>query len=117
MVLAKLEDFANRSGYTAQYRPVNGLSRKLNNAHSIGYLSRRPFITVIGWVKQMFTEYPGASHKGQHYGYGVVISRLKFVRLLYYQGGGVEGFSSSTQRYPGDRHCIFILSNLDSNKP
>jgi CubicO group peptidase (beta-lactamase class C family) len=67
--------------------------------------------------KQMFTEYPEATHEGQHYGYGVVISRLKFGRLLYYHGGGVEGFSSSIQRYPEDRVCIVILSNLDSYKP
>jgi hypothetical protein len=48
---------------------------------------------------------------------GVVISRLKFGRLLYYHGGGVEGFSSSIQRYPKDRVCIVVLSNFDSYKP
>jgi D-alanyl-D-alanine carboxypeptidase len=68
-------------------------------------------------LKQMFAEYPEATHEGQHYGYGVVISRLKFGRLLYYHGGGIEGFSSSIQRYPKDRVCIVILSNLDSYKP
>jgi D-alanyl-D-alanine carboxypeptidase len=68
-------------------------------------------------LKQMFTEYPEATHEGQHYGYGVVISRLKFGRLLYYHGGGVEGFTSVIQRYPNDRACIVILSNLDSYKP
>ena len=68
-------------------------------------------------LKQMFTEYPEAAHEGQHYGYGVVISRLKFGRLLYYHGGGVEGFSSSIQRYPEDRVCIITLSNFDSYKP
>ncbi len=70
-----------------------------------------------GSLKQMFTEYPEATHEAQHYGYGVVISHLKFGRLLYYHGGGVEGFSSSIQRYPEDRVCIVILSNLDSYKP
>jgi CubicO group peptidase (beta-lactamase class C family) len=68
-------------------------------------------------LKQMFTEYPEATHEGQHYGYGVVISRLKFGRLLYYHGGGVQGFSSVIQRYPNDRVCIVILSNFDSSKP
>jgi len=68
-------------------------------------------------LKQMFTEYPEATHEGQHYGYGVVISRLKFGRLLYYHGGGVEGFSSSIQRYPNDRVCIVVLSNFGSYKP
>lgn len=68
-------------------------------------------------LKQMFTEYPEAAHEGQHYGYGIVISRLKFGKLLYYHGGGIEGFSSSIQRYPNDRVCIVVLSNLDSYKP
>jgi CubicO group peptidase (beta-lactamase class C family) len=68
-------------------------------------------------LKQMFTEYSEAVHEGQHYGYGVVISRLKFGKLLYYHGGGVDGFSSSIQRYPDERVCIVILSNLESYKP
>jgi D-alanyl-D-alanine carboxypeptidase len=68
-------------------------------------------------LKQMFTEYPEATHEGQHYGYGVVISRLKFGRLLYYHGGGVEGFSSVIQRYANDRVCIVVLSNLGSYQP
>ena len=68
-------------------------------------------------LKQMFTEYPEATYQGQNYGYGVVISRQKFGRLLYYHGGGVEGFSSSIQRYPNERVCIVVLSNLSSYKP
>jgi CubicO group peptidase (beta-lactamase class C family) len=68
-------------------------------------------------LKQMFTEYPEAKHEGQHYGYGIVISRLKFGKLLYYHGGGIEGFSSSMQRYPNDRVCIVVLSNVASYKP
>ena len=68
-------------------------------------------------LKEMFTEYPEAEHEGQHYGYGVVISRQKFGKLLYYHGGGTEGFSSSIQRYPQDQLCIIVLSNLDSVKP
>lgn len=67
--------------------------------------------------EQMFTEYTEAAHEGQHYGYGVVISHLKFGKLLYYHGGGVEGFSSVIQRYPRDRVCIVVLSNFDSYKP
>lgn len=67
--------------------------------------------------KQMFTEYPEATHEGQHYGYGVVISRLKFGRLLYYHGGGISGFASSLQRYPNDRVSIVILSNLETYQP
>src|SRR5262249_54494789 len=51
-------------------------------------------------LKQMFTEYPEAEHERQHHGYGVVISGQKFAKLLYYHGGGIEGFSSSIQRYP-----------------
>jgi CubicO group peptidase (beta-lactamase class C family) len=68
-------------------------------------------------LKQMFTEYPEATYQGLHYGYGVVISRLKFGKLLYYHGGGVEGFSSSIQRYPSERVSIVVLSNLASFKP
>lgn len=68
-------------------------------------------------LKQMFTEYPEATYQGQHYGYGVVINRQKFAKLLYYHGGGVNGFSSSIQRYPTERVCIVVLSNLSSYKP
>jgi CubicO group peptidase (beta-lactamase class C family) len=68
-------------------------------------------------LKQMFTEYSEAIYQGQHYGYGVVISRQKFGKLLYYHGGGVEGFSSSIQRYPSQQVCIVVLSNLESFKP
>jgi CubicO group peptidase (beta-lactamase class C family) len=68
-------------------------------------------------LKQMFSEYPEATYQGLHYGYGVVISRRMFGRLLYYHGGGVEGFSSSIQRYPSERVCIVVLSNLSSFKP
>jgi len=68
-------------------------------------------------LKQMFTPYPEAVHEKQHYGYGVVISEEKFGKLLYYHGGGVQGFSSSIQRYPKERVCIVVLSNIDSSKP
>ncbi|HEY2392223.1 MAG TPA: serine hydrolase domain-containing protein [Candidatus Angelobacter sp.] len=70
-----------------------------------------------GSLKQMFTLYPEAAYQGQHYGYGVVISELKFGKLLYYHGGGVDGFSSSIQRYPKERVCIVVLTNLGSLKP
>ena len=68
-------------------------------------------------LKEMFTEYPEATREGQHYGYGVVISRLKFGKLLYYHGGGITGFSTSIQRYPAERVCIVVLSNLEDYKP
>jgi CubicO group peptidase (beta-lactamase class C family) len=67
-------------------------------------------------LKRMFTEYPEAAHEGQHYGYGVVISRQKFGRLLYYHGGGVDGFSSVIQRYPEEQLSIVVISNLESYK-
>jgi CubicO group peptidase (beta-lactamase class C family) len=67
-------------------------------------------------MAQMFTPYPEANYQGQHYGYGVVITQ-KFGRLLYYHGGGVEGFSSSIQRYPKEKICIIVLSNLGTAKP
>lgn len=68
-------------------------------------------------LRRMFTEYPEATHQEQHYGYGVVISRQKFGKLLYYHGGGVEGFSSVIQRYPEEHLCIVVLSNLADYKP
>jgi CubicO group peptidase (beta-lactamase class C family) len=68
-------------------------------------------------LKQMFTPYPETAYQGQHYGYGVVISELKFGKLLYYHGGGVDGFSSSIQRYPKERVCIVVLTNVGSLKP
>jgi len=68
-------------------------------------------------LKQMFTPYPEAAYQGQHYGYGVVISEQKFGKLLYYHGGGVDGFSSSIQRYPKERVCVIVLTNLGSLKP
>jgi len=37
--------------------------------------------------------------------------------LLWYHGGGVLGFSSSIQRYPRERVCIIMLSNLGPSKP
>jgi hypothetical protein len=46
-----------------------------------------------------------------------VISRLKFGKLLYYHGGGIEAFSSGIHRYPDDRVCIAVLSNVASYKP
>jgi CubicO group peptidase (beta-lactamase class C family) len=80
-------------------------------------LARDGKLLAADSLKQMFNEYPEATNLGQHYGYGVVISRQKFGRLLYYHGGGVEGFSSSIQRYPKEGVCIIVLSNLSSYKP
>lgn len=80
-------------------------------------LAQEGKLLSAGSLKQMFTEYPEAASEGQHYGYGVVISRLKFGKLLYYHGGGIKGFSSSIQRYPEQRVCIVVLSNLSSYKP
>jgi CubicO group peptidase (beta-lactamase class C family) len=68
-------------------------------------------------LRRMFTPYPEATYQGQYYGYGVVISQEKFGKLLYYHGGGVQGFSSSIQRYPKERVCIIVLSNLDPSEP
>jgi CubicO group peptidase (beta-lactamase class C family) len=64
-------------------------------------------------LRQMFAVYPETTANGaQNYGYGVVISH-RFNRLLYYHGGGVDGFDSVIQRYPADKLCIVILENLD----
>ena len=51
-------------------------------------------------LAQMFAVYTETTaYGGQNYGYGVVLTH-KFSRLLYYHGGGVNGFESVIQRYP-----------------
>jgi CubicO group peptidase (beta-lactamase class C family) len=68
-------------------------------------------------LAQMFAVYSETTaYGGQNYGYGVVITH-RFGKLLYYHGGGVMGFESSIQRYPGERLCIVVLSNLDPSEP
>lgn len=66
-------------------------------------------------LRQMFAEYPETAYMQSHYGYGVVMT-TRFDRTLYYHGGGVTGFSSVIQRYPKERTCIVVLSNLDPVK-
>jgi CubicO group peptidase (beta-lactamase class C family) len=64
-------------------------------------------------LQQMFAVYPETTAYGeQNYGYGVVITH-RFGKLLYYHGGGWYGFSSIMQRYPTERVCIIVLSNLE----
>jgi CubicO group peptidase (beta-lactamase class C family) len=68
-------------------------------------------------LRQMFAVYPETTaYGGQNYGYGVVLTH-RFGKLLYYHGGGVDGFASAIQRYPTDRVCIVILENLDPATP
>jgi CubicO group peptidase (beta-lactamase class C family) len=68
-------------------------------------------------LRQMFAIYPETTAYGsQNYGYGVVLTH-RFGKLLYYHGGGVNGFESSIQRYPADGLCIVILANVDPAKP
>jgi CubicO group peptidase (beta-lactamase class C family) len=67
-------------------------------------------------LRQMFTVYPETSAYGSNYGYGVVLTH-RFGKLLYYHGGGVNGFSSVIQRYPADGLCIVILENVDPSEP
>lgn len=68
-------------------------------------------------LAQMFAVYTETTaYGGQNYGYGVVLTH-KFSRLLYYHGGGVNGFESVIQRYPADRLCLVILENLDPTQP
>jgi D-alanyl-D-alanine carboxypeptidase len=67
-------------------------------------------------TQQMFAKYPETLLQGMHYGYGVVIAE-RFGRLLYYHGGGVQGFETAIQRYPEEHLCIVVLENLDPTKP
>lgn len=67
-------------------------------------------------LRQMFSIYPATTgHDGQNYGYGVVITH-RFGKLMYYHGGGVNGFATSIQRYPQENVCIIVLSNLEPVK-
>jgi D-alanyl-D-alanine carboxypeptidase len=68
-------------------------------------------------LKQMFVVYPETTSYGeQNYGYGVVIAH-RFGKLLYYHGGGWNGFGSVLQRYPVERVCIVVLENTDHANP
>jgi D-alanyl-D-alanine carboxypeptidase len=68
-------------------------------------------------LKQMFTVYPETTaYGGQNYGYGVVIAH-RFGKLLYYHGGGWNGFESVLQRYPAEHLCIVVLANTDHANP
>jgi D-alanyl-D-alanine carboxypeptidase len=68
-------------------------------------------------LEQMFAVYPETTaYGGQNYGYGVVIAH-RFGKLLYYHGGGWNGFESVLQRYPAERICIVVLANTDHTTP
>jgi D-alanyl-D-alanine carboxypeptidase len=68
-------------------------------------------------LKQMFVVYPETTSYGeQNYGYGVVIAH-RFGKLLYYHGGGWNGFGSVLQRYPVEGVCIVVLENTDHANP
>jgi D-alanyl-D-alanine carboxypeptidase len=62
-------------------------------------------------LKQMFTGY-AETPKGRHYGYGVFVAQL-FGRLEYFHTGAINGFTASVQRYPKERVCIIVLSNMN----
>jgi D-alanyl-D-alanine carboxypeptidase len=67
-------------------------------------------------LKQMYAVYPETTAYGQNYGYGVVIAH-RFGKLLYYHGGGWNGFESVVQRYPAEHVCIVVLSNTQNATP
>jgi CubicO group peptidase (beta-lactamase class C family) len=68
-------------------------------------------------LEQMFAVYPETTaYGGQNYGYGVVIAH-RFGKVLYYHGGGWNGFGSVLQQYPAERVCIVVLENTDHANP
>jgi D-alanyl-D-alanine carboxypeptidase len=67
-------------------------------------------------LEQMFAVYPETTTYGQNYGYGVVIAH-RFGKLLYYHGGGWNGFGSVLQRYPNEHLSIVVLANTDHANP
>lgn len=51
-----------------------------------------------------------------NYGYGVAIRR-EFNRQVIGHSGGIPGFVTHLDRYPEDKICIVVLSNLESSTP
>jgi CubicO group peptidase (beta-lactamase class C family) len=47
------------------------------------------------------------------YGYGWVIGR-SFGRRMVGHGGGINGFATDIKRFPDDRVCVIVLSNLEA---
>jgi CubicO group peptidase (beta-lactamase class C family) len=105
---AKYLDMSVPYSAGALYSTVNDLFKWNEALASGGLLSQAS-------QQQMFIVYPEASGYGAHYGYGIVISE-KLGQLLYYHGGGGNGFASAIQRYPKAELCIIVLSNLESVK-
>jgi CubicO group peptidase (beta-lactamase class C family) len=48
-----------------------------------------------------------------HYAYGWTVGK-EFGRKMVGHGGGINGFATDIRRYPDDRICVVVLSNLDS---
>ena len=55
----------------------------------------------------------GGSLRVSFLGYGWFI-KTQFNRKLISHGGMIEGFVGSIDRYPSERVCIIVLSNLPS---
>lgn len=59
-----------------------------------------------GTREAMFTPFK------QNYGYGWVISRM-FGRRVVGHGGGINGFVSHLLRFPDEKVCVVVLSNVE----
>ncbi|HZN33747.1 MAG TPA: serine hydrolase [Pirellulaceae bacterium] len=59
-----------------------------------------------GAYEKMFT--PGKSN----YGYGWIIDK-QFGRQRMQHGGGINGFSTFIARYPDEKLCVVVLSNIE----
>jgi CubicO group peptidase (beta-lactamase class C family) len=57
-------------------------------------------------LQQMFTDY------GHQYGFGFVVDK-SFAHDRIWHNGGINGFSTSFQRYPKDRLTVVVLSNIE----
>lgn len=51
-----------------------------------------------------------------NYGYGVGVGQ-QFNRRLICHGGGIHGFLTQLDRYPDEKVCIVVLSNLTTARP
>jgi CubicO group peptidase (beta-lactamase class C family) len=60
----------------------------------------------------MFTPSRNRSDSGPGYGYGWLIVRA-FGRPMVAHGGGIDGFACDFRRFPDDRVCVVVLSNVE----
>ncbi len=59
-------------------------------------------------LDRIFTPFKGG------YAYGWMVS-TRFNRKLISHGGGINGFATTIDRYPDDRACVIVLTNIEGS--